>query len=178
MESRLARRPQRGHQAVVFRLHRYLEGADWCALTTLSVVQTRLRRVRLWDVATLQPRGEPLTGHTNTVYGVAFSPDGKLLATASGDQTVRQWATPATWVKPHVRNCRPQPVTERMGTPHRRCDAICTSVRPILLRRRRRSPCGDRGLPRESMIKTDSTADSVLVPQRHCYVRGRPARAG
>ena len=32
--------------------------------------------VRLWDAATGQPVGQPLTGHTDTVISVAFSPDG------------------------------------------------------------------------------------------------------
>jgi DNA-binding beta-propeller fold protein YncE len=47
--------------------------------------------LRLWDVATRQPLGEPLKGHTGDVWSVAFGPNGKLLASGSDDNTVRLW---------------------------------------------------------------------------------------
>jgi WD40 repeat protein len=37
------------------------------------------------------PLGQPLTGHTNSVNTVAFSPDGHTLASGSRDNTVRLW---------------------------------------------------------------------------------------
>ena len=47
--------------------------------------------VRLWDVASRRPLGEPLTGHGGSVSSVAFSPDGATLASGSDDGKVVLW---------------------------------------------------------------------------------------
>ncbi len=47
-------------------------------------------QIKLWDVAASKELGE-FIGHTNKVFSVVFSPDGKTLATGSADQTVRLW---------------------------------------------------------------------------------------
>lgn len=57
----------------------------WLALSDLATPH-----VLLWNVAT-GAAGPELAGHTGTVQNLAWSPDGRLLATPSNDKTVRVW---------------------------------------------------------------------------------------
>ena len=49
------------------------------------------KTIILWDVATRQPLGSPLSGHTDAVASAAFNPDGSILATGSWDKTIILW---------------------------------------------------------------------------------------
>lgn len=50
----------------------------------------KLAEVHVWDVASRKAKGL-LEGHTDKVYAVAVSPDGKTIATGAADQTIRLW---------------------------------------------------------------------------------------
>jgi WD40 repeat protein/tRNA A-37 threonylcarbamoyl transferase component Bud32 len=57
----------------------------WCATT-----EHWLGDIHLWDVLERKRIAE-LKGHSRMAWAVVFSPDGKLLASGSSDQTIRLW---------------------------------------------------------------------------------------
>ena len=45
----------------------------------------------LWDIASRQPIGQPLTGHTGHILDIVFSPDGKIFASCGEDHLIILW---------------------------------------------------------------------------------------
>jgi WD40 repeat protein len=51
-----------------------------------------IKQCEVWDYTTrIDKPYSPITGHTGTVFSVAWSPDGKRIASGSGDHTVKVW---------------------------------------------------------------------------------------
>ena len=56
-----------------------------------TLAATSSSSIDLWNIDDLEGQPTSLTGHTETVWTLAFSTDGRLLASGSSDDTIRIW---------------------------------------------------------------------------------------
>jgi WD40 repeat protein len=85
--------PLRGHEAAVTSLSFTPDGRTLLSASRHPMLWGDPERaaIRLWDVTTGKPLGDPLCGHEDYVLSLAVSPDGQTLASGSVDRTVRLW---------------------------------------------------------------------------------------
>ena len=77
-------------QVISFTLNAGSYGAQLSQLLPQQLVTLASKRAQIWNLETKAEQGE-LIGHTDTVYSLAQSPDGRMFATASADGTVIVW---------------------------------------------------------------------------------------
>jgi WD40 repeat protein len=75
--------------------------------------------LRLWDVATGRPTRE-FSGHEDGIETVAWSPDGRTLATGGWDRTIRIWDAPDTSPERKRRDADTSPERKRRDTTNER----------------------------------------------------------
>lgn len=78
-------------------LERYLDTRSWITALDFSPDSQTLATgdqdglIQLWNTATWQEVGAPLSGHLKAILDLAFAPDGTKLASASLDNLLIQW---------------------------------------------------------------------------------------
>ena len=89
------------------------------------------QQVEIWDADTLKTQ-RALHGHAGVVHSLAYSPDGRTLASASWDYTVRLW-DPATGKSLSVVKGHTQKVNTVAFSPDGRLLATCSNDRAVKL---------------------------------------------
>lgn len=102
---------------------------DGKLLATTGADQT----IRLWDLVTGKPVGQPLTGHTNAITGVAFSPDGTSLVSASLDGSLLRWDLAHPGEHLRLTAGTPGPIHAIAVSPDRHTIATGNEARQVIL---------------------------------------------